>query len=42
VSWAPNGDLWAISLSVDRTTPRNAVLAARMQHGTSTWSEPFT
>jgi hypothetical protein len=42
VSWAPNGDLWAISLSVDRTTPRNAVLAARMRHGTSTWSEPFT
>ena len=41
VSWAPNGDLWAISLSVDRTTPRNAVLAARMAHGTSTWSEPF-
>src|SRR4051794_387637 len=41
VSWAPNGDLWAISISVDRTTTRNAVLAARMQHGTSTWSEPF-
>ena len=41
VSWAPNRDLWAISLSVDRTTPRNAVLAARMAHGTSTWSEPF-
>ena len=41
VSWAPNGDLWSISLSVDRTTTRNAVLAARMQHGTSTWSEPF-
>jgi len=35
VSWAPNGDLWSISLSVDRTTTRNAVLAARMQHGTS-------
>jgi hypothetical protein len=42
VSWARNGDLWSISLSVDRTTPRNAVLAARMRHGTSTWSEPFT
>jgi hypothetical protein len=41
VSWAPNGDLWAISLSVDLTTTRNAVLAARMAHGTSTWSEPF-
>jgi hypothetical protein len=41
VSWAPNGDLWAISLSTDRTTTRNAVLAARMQHGTSVWSEPF-
>ena len=41
VSWAPNGDLWSISLSVDRTTTRNAVLAARMQHGTATWSEPF-
>src|ERR671923_1901612 len=41
VSWAPNGDLWSISLSVDRTTTRNAVLAARMRHGTSTWSEPF-
>jgi hypothetical protein len=42
VSWAPNGDLWAISISVDRTTTRNAVLAARMRHGESTWSEPFT
>jgi hypothetical protein len=42
LSWAPNGDLWAISLSVDRTTTRNAVLAARMRHGSSTWSEPFT
>jgi len=41
VSWAPNGDLWAISLSTDRTTTRNGVLAARMQHGSSTWSEPF-
>jgi hypothetical protein len=41
VSWAPNGDLWSISLSVDRTTPRNAVLAARMRHGTARWSEPF-
>jgi hypothetical protein len=41
VSWAPNGDLWAISLSVDRTTTRNAVLAARMPHGSSSWSEPF-
>jgi hypothetical protein len=42
VSWAPNGDLWSISLSVDRTTTRNAVLAARMAHGATTWSEPFT
>ncbi len=42
VSWAPNGDLWSISLSFDATTARNAVLAARMRHGTSTWSEPFT
>jgi hypothetical protein len=41
VSWAPNGDLWSISLSVDRTTTRNGVLAARMRHGTATWSEPF-
>jgi hypothetical protein len=41
VSWAPNGDLWSISLSVDRTTPRNAVLAARMRHGRATWSDPF-
>jgi hypothetical protein len=41
VSWAPNGDLWSISIAVDRTTARNAVLAARMQHGTATWSEPF-
>jgi hypothetical protein len=41
VSWAPNGDLWSISLSVDRTTTRNAVLASRMAHGTTTWSEPF-
>ena len=39
VSWAPNGDLWSISLSFDATTARNAVLAARMRHGTSTWSE---
>jgi hypothetical protein len=42
VSWAPNGDLWSISISVDRTTTRNAVLASRMRHATSTWSEPFT
>jgi hypothetical protein len=42
VSWAPNGDLWAISLSVDRTTTRNAVLVSRMRHGESTWSEPTT
>jgi BNR repeat-like domain len=42
VSWAPNGDLWSISLSVDRTTPRNAVLVSRMRHGESTWSEPTT
>src|SRR6266576_1093556 len=42
VSWAPNGDLWSISLSFDATTARNAVLAARMRHGTPTWSEPFT
>jgi hypothetical protein len=42
VSWAPNGDLWSISLSVDATTTRNAVLAARMRHGESSWSEPFT
>src|SRR5919201_7046645 len=41
-SWAPKGDLWAISLSVDRTTTRNAVLAAKLPHGTSSWSEPFT
>jgi hypothetical protein len=42
VSWAPNGDLWSISLSVDRTTTRSAVLAAKMPHGSATWSEPFT
>ena len=41
VSWAPNGDLWSIAIGVDRTTPRNAVLASRMRHGTATWSEPF-
>jgi hypothetical protein len=40
VSWAPNGDLWAISLSVDQTTTRNAILVSRMRHGESTWSEP--
>jgi hypothetical protein len=42
VSWAPNGDLWSISLSVDRTTTRNAVLVSRMRHGESSWSEPTT
>jgi hypothetical protein len=41
VSWAPNGDLWSIAISVDRTTPRNAVLTSRMRHGQSPWSEPF-
>jgi len=40
VSWAPNGDLWAISLSVDRTTTRNAVLVSKMAAGSSTWTEP--
>jgi len=39
VSWAPNGDLWSISLSVDQTTPRSAILAARMRHGASTWKD---
>ena len=42
VSWAPNGDLWSISLSVDRTTTRNAVLVSKMGHGSSTWTEPTT
>jgi hypothetical protein len=42
VSWAPNGDLWSISLSVDQTTARNAILVSRMRHGESTWSEPTT
>src|SRR5262249_60308938 len=42
VSWAPNGDLWSISLSVDRTTTRNAVLAAKLPHGSGAWREPFT
>jgi hypothetical protein len=42
VSWAPNGDLWAISLSVDRTTTRNAVLVSKMAAGSSTWTEPTT
>ena len=41
VSWAPNGDLWSISLSVSGTGPENAVLASRMRHGSATWSEPF-
>ena len=42
VSWAPNGDLWSISLSVDRTTTRNAVLVSKMNHGSATWTEPTT
>src|SRR4051812_36125119 len=42
VSWAPNGDLWSISLSVDRTTTRNAVLVSKMAHGSSSWTEPTT
>src|SRR3954447_25903951 len=42
VSWAPNGDLWSISLSIDQTTPRNAILVSRMRHDESTWSEPTT
>jgi hypothetical protein len=42
LSWAPNGDLWSISLSVDRTTTRNAVLVSKMAHGSSTWTEPTT
>jgi len=41
ISWAPNGDLWAISLSTDRTTTRNGVLAAKMPNTSSFWSEPF-
>jgi hypothetical protein len=41
VSWAPNGDLWSIAISQDLTTTRNGVLAARMAHGSSHWSEPF-
>ena len=42
VSWAPNGDLWSISLSTDRTTTRNAVLVSKMAARSSTWTEPMT
>jgi hypothetical protein len=42
VSWAPNGDLWAISLSTDRTTTRNGVLVSKVAAESSTWTEPTT
>ena len=42
VSFAPDGTLHAISISFDRSTAHNAVLASRSTDGGNTWSDPKT
>jgi hypothetical protein len=42
VSFSPNGDLYAISLSFDNSTARNAVLVAKSTDGGTTWQRPLT
>jgi hypothetical protein len=40
VTFGPSGIAWQIALSFDKTTARNAILAARSDDGGATWSEP--
>lgn len=40
LSFSPNGRLHAISLSTDRSTARNAILASYSDDGGHNWSEP--
>jgi hypothetical protein len=42
VSFAPDGTLHAISISFDRSTAHNAVLASRSTNGGTSWSPPQT
>src|SRR5215212_8838339 len=42
VSFAPDGTLHAISISFDRSTAHNAVLASRSTDGGNSWSSPIT
>jgi hypothetical protein len=42
VSFAPNGDLYSISISFDDSTARNAVLVSKSTDGGSTWQRPIT
>jgi len=41
LSFGPDGDLYAISLSVDLTTNRSAVLELESKDGGLTWSDPI-
>jgi hypothetical protein len=41
LSFSPNGRLHAISLSTDRSTARNAILASYSDTGGTSWSEPW-
>ena len=41
VSFAPNGDVYAVSLSFDVFDPNNAVLVLKSTNGGNTWSAPI-
>lgn len=41
-SFAPNGDLYQISISFNQSNPINSVLVAKSTDGGDTWSEPTT
>jgi hypothetical protein len=42
VSFSPNGDLHAISLSFDDSTARNAILVSKSTDGGASWQRPIT
>jgi hypothetical protein len=42
VTFAPNGDAYQISLSVDSNAIKSAILVSKSEDGGATWSEPTT